>query len=345
MEKTKLQSKEKDLVLLSNSAETNVGPAGRRVTRVTPVTLAGTFFGQLTLETRKQYSYSLRSFGEWLGTGDDVALTAARLCEMSEGEGNITLMQYCEAKFAKLRPSTQNGRLQGVRSLMRLACMVGLATWKPGIPRKKVEKMRDTRGPGREKVIQLIAAESEKKTRAGARNVALIRLNYDLALRRTSILSIDLKDWERKSRCIWVTTKGRVEPRRKDLPDATQAALERWVEIRGNHPGPLFCRIRRGDKLEVLSRLSADGYYRVLKTLACSIHVAGDRPVKPHGIRHSAITQAAKVARTNNLGLAAVMAFSDHANVATLSHYLDAEDQIQKRISELVANDAGEAAG
>lgn len=63
--------------------------------------------------------------------------------------------------------------------------------------------------------------------------------------------------------------------------------------------------------------MTADGYFRV--------------PRGPHGIRHTAITEATHASRAAGLGLEAVMAFSDHASVATSSHYLDARSPSSSR--------------
>jgi integrase/recombinase XerC len=275
--------------------------------------------------------------------GDDVRVVAAKLCSLNQAEGNQLLIQYA-GSMQGLSAATCNLRIQGIRSLMSLARILGLSSgWSPEIKTHRVGKYRDTRGPGREKILQLLATEAGKNTCAAARNLALLRLNFDLALRRASMLQIDVKHLELKTRSVWVTTKGNNAPGLKELPDKTFAAIEAWLAKRGSSPGPLFVRIRRGDKIDLAARMTADGYFRVLRELAAPLHQPGDRKIRPHGIRHSAITEAVSASRAAGLGLEAVMAFSDHASVATLSHYLDAEAGMQKRISTLISNMAPDA--
>jgi integrase len=67
-------------------------------------------------------------------------------------------------------------------------------------------------------------------------------------------------------------------------------------------------------------------------------NVKSPRKVRPHGIRHTAITAATRAARAAHLGLEAVMAFSDHQNVQTLKFYLDEEDGLQRQVSQMVAS-------
>ena len=202
------------------------------------------------------------------------------------------------------------------------------------MPQVKVEPYRDTRGPGTTVMRQLLAATTADATPTGRRNHALLRLLHDLALRRASVASLDLEHWEQQSRCLWVLTKRRLQRRKKDLPEQTQQALEAWVKVRGNTPGPLFLRIRANGHVTP-DRLEGDGIYRIVVELGRS--VKSPRKVRPHGIRHTAITAATRAAQAAHLGLEAVMAFSDHQNVQTLKFYLDEEDGLQRQVSQMVA--------
>jgi len=213
--------------------------------------------------------------------------------------------------------------------------MLGLISWSLEVQQVKVEQYRDTRGPGTQVMRSLLDAESSEDTPAGKRNYALLRLLHDLALRRTSVASLDLEHWEREGRCLWVLTKGRTQRRKKDLPEQTQEALEAWLKARGNAPGALFFRIRNGRHVTT-DRLQGDGIYRIVVQLGKN--VKSPRKVRPHGVRHTAITAATRAARAAHLGLEAVMAFSDHQNVQTLKFYLDEEDGLQRQVSQMVAS-------
>ena len=302
------------------------------VVAVDAAALVRAFVGSLKPATRRVYLYSLDAFRVWTGC-ENLNVLAERICRMSGAEANLLLLKYTES-LAGRTPSTVNARTQGVRSLVRLARMLGLVSWTLEVPHVKVEPYRDTRGPGTTVMRQLLAATAADETAAGRRNHALLRLMHDLALRRASVASLDLEHWEQGTRCLWVLTKGRTQRRKKDLPEQTQHALEAWVEVRGETPGPLFLRIRNGGHI-TKDRLRGDGIYRLVVELGRS--VKSPRKVRPHGIRHTAITAATRAARAAHLGLEAVMAFSDHQNVQTLKFYLDEEDGLQRQVSQMVA--------
>lgn len=297
-----------------------------------PELLVRTFTESLKPATHKAYLYSLEAFRKWAGY-QDLPELAKSLCEMTGAEANLALLKYTKSLEGRV-PSTVNARTQGIRSLVKLARMLGLVSWSLEVQQVKVERYRDTRGPGTTVMRRLLDAVAADTSPAGLRNYALLRLMHDLALRRASVASLDLEHWESDSRCLWVLTKGRNERRRKDLPEETQHAMEAWVKARGVAPGPLFVRVRNG-RFVTTERLRGDGIYRIVVELGESINAP--RKIRPHGIRHTAISGATRAARAAHLGLEAVMAFSDHQNVQTLKFYLDEEEGLQKQVAQMVA--------
>ena len=312
--------------------ETAAAEIGVMESSVDPTSLVRAFVGGLTPATRKSYLYSLESFRKWTGCTDLQEL-AAKLCRLSGAEANLLFIKYNES-LGRRPPSTLNALTQGVRSLVKLARMLGLITWSLEVQQVKVERYRDTRGPGTTVMRQLLDEAASEATAAGIRNFALLRIMHDLALRRASVASLDLEHWEQEARCLWVLIKGRTQRRKKDLPEQTQRALEEWAKVRGDSPGPLFLRIRN-KRFVTADRLRGDGIYRIVVELGKK--VKSPRKVRPHGIRHTAISAATRAARAAHLGLEAVMAFSDHQNVQTLKFYLDAEDGLQRQVSQMVA--------
>ena len=73
--------------------------------------------------------------------------------------------------------------------------------------------------------------------------------------------------------------------------------------------------------------------YRIIRDLgaAAGVHV------RPHGIRHTAITQAIDAAAKQGLSIDVVRQFSRHRNISTLLIYRDELENKQAAIAELVS--------
>ena len=111
-----------------------------------PEILIRTFVESLKPATHKAYLYSLEAFRKWAGYRD-LPEIAKRLCAMTGAEANLALLKYTKSLEGRT-PSTVNARTQGIRSLVKLARMLGLISWSLEVQQVKVERYRDTRGPG-----------------------------------------------------------------------------------------------------------------------------------------------------------------------------------------------------
>jgi integrase/recombinase XerC len=82
-------------------------------------------------------------------------------------------------------------------------------------------------------------------------------------------------------------------------------------------------------------RLTGAAIYQIVKSRAQEAGVKA--PVRPHGIRHTAITDARVATSRMGLGLDSLVDFSGHADVRTLKHYLDDNQSAQGAISAAIA--------
>jgi len=304
--------------------------------RTEPEVLAESFIGNLKPTTRVAYEHSLKKFAEWLGV-EGAKGVAVALCAMKSGEANLTLLRYTNSLPATLSPSAVNQRMQGIRSMVKLARMVGFITWEIQIPSRRVEPFRDTRGPGEEAVAKMFATLGKSDSPKARRDQAILRLLFDLGLRRESIVSLDLQHWSDESRTLQVMLKGHSQRMPKRLPPVTADAIKRWIQVRGTQQGPLFVRIdRRGTPRP--DRLSGDGIHDMITKLGAVSRI--ERRVRPHGIRHTAITKASRLMKTANLGLPALQAFSNHRSPATLGRYIDPDNEAAYSLAELVSETA-----
>ena len=158
----------------------------------------------------------------------------------------------------------------------------------------------------------------------------MLALLYDLAERRGEVVALDVADVNLEESTVAIVGKGHVEPIRYTLPEPTRRALAEWLAVRGLEPGPLFIRL---DRAGAGQRMTGDGLCKVVKTLGCKAGLP--RVVRPHGLRHSAITAALDLGRD----VRDVMKFSRHAKLETVIKYDDARrDTAGDIASQLAGN-------
>src|SRR5262249_36647252 len=100
-------------------------------------------------ETIKAYQADLEDFRVFVQASTLDHATSLLLAR-GLGQANALVLDY-KARLIerKLTPATINRRLAALRSLVKLARILGLIPWRLEIQGMKMEGYRDTRGPGR----------------------------------------------------------------------------------------------------------------------------------------------------------------------------------------------------
>ncbi len=105
------------------------------------------------------------------------------------------------------------------------------------------------------------------------RNVALLRVMFDLALRVSEVVALDLADLEPDQGVVWVRCKGRRDKELMTLPEPTLAALSAWTEVRGAYAGPLFLAL--GPRQHRAAGLSTKGAARIVQRFRMTVESGG----------------------------------------------------------------------
>jgi integrase/recombinase XerC len=301
--------------LVSRSLE----PAGAR--------LLSAFFAGRNPRTLTAYRQDLADFRAFMGA--ETSEDAGRLLlERGHGEANGLALAYRAHLLERgLSPATVNRRLAALRSLVKLARTLGFVSWALDVESVKSETYRDTRGPGRAGV-RLLFEELERRTDAkGLRDRALVRLLYDLGLRRGEVASLRLEDVDLRAGSVAVLGKGRTERAALTLPEPTQAALVAWLAVRGSKRGPVFLNFDHAGKGEGLAG-------RSIARLVAKLGNAVGLTVRPHGLRHAAITEALDLTGGD---VRKVQRFSRHRDLRVLNRYDDNREDLGGSVARLVA--------
>ena len=311
-----------------------IGPAEViEVGRDLPVSaLLRVFLSGRSRQTLRAYGRDLEDFRVFTKTST-VDEAARMLLSGSHGVANgIALAYRADLLERGLQASTVNRRLAALRSLVKLAGTLGIVPWRLEVGNVRAEPYRNTRGPGRDGVRRLFEVLESRSDPKSVRDLGVLHLLYDLALRRGEVVALDLDDVDLDARTISVLGKGHTEKAILTLSDPARAALADWLRVRGREPGPLFVNFDRAGK--GTGRLTGTSVYRLIRKLGEEAGIQA----RPHGLRHTAVTEACKAAQANGLPLEEVLDFSRHRDVKVLMLYRDRERNVQGRLASLVAS-------
>lgn len=284
--------------------------------------------------TLRAYRQDLEDFR--LFTGAATSADAVHLLlDRGLGGANALALGYKNSLIERgLQAATINRRLAALRSLVKLARTLGIVSWPLEVSNVRAQAYRDTRGPDRDGVRLLLDAAETARAPRGLRDRAALRLLYDLGLRRGEVVALNVDDVDLTRGTVAVTSKGSTQKILLTLPAPTQAALAEWLAARapGGGDGPLFTNFDPLQKGE--GRLTGHSLYRIVREMGEKVGVR----VRPHGLRHAAITQACIVAQAEGIALEEILDFSRHKDVKTLMIYRDRERNVQGRLSSLIAD-------
>ena len=310
-------------------ATTPVAPA---LSDTAAARLYSAFVAGRSEHTLRAYCQDLETFAAFLKQPTPQAALAV-LLGLRPGEGNSVLLAFrADMIESGLTAATINRRLAAVRSAVKLGRTLGFTSWTPEIDSLKSQPYRDTHGPGLEGTRAMLAKAREQDPVKAARDSALIRLMFDLGLRRGEICGLDLEDLDTPNHRLWIKGKGRTQKEHRTLPDATLTAFNHWLELRPQVAEPAETAVfvglagRKHGK-----RITGRGLYHVIAEIGAEVGIK----TRPHGLRHASITAALDV---NNGDVRAAQLHARHANPQTTMRYDDNRRDLAGNVARSLAN-------
>jgi len=263
--------------------------------------------------TRAAYEVDLEAYRNH-ANAETIAEAIGDLLRLGPGAASGLAKLYKAALRNHYAATTVNRRLSCLRSLTRTARDLHEIDWRLRISDLKVTRSRNTAGPGTEAIKRMLDIAHRQGGTKGPRDKAIIWLLYGLGLRRGEVAAIDRQHVHLSARppTIEIQAKGYNQPLVMGMPERVIEGVHGWIMHRGNHDGPLFTTMSRAhDRNE---RITDRGIGVVIKSLGRAVGVE----TTPHGLRHTAITDAVR-----RMPMPDAQAFSRHANLATLAIYYD----------------------
>jgi len=151
----------------------------------------------------------------------------------------------------------------------------------------------------------------------GARDAAALAILYGAGLRRSEAVALVMADYQAPDAsgdqaAIRVLGKGNRE-RWAYLAASSARAVDAWVAIRGEEPGPLLCRVNKAGRVDV-APMTGQALYARIKRRADKAGVAA---MSPHDCRRSFVGDLLD----NGVDLSTVQKAAGHASCQTTARY------------------------
>lgn len=246
--------------------------------------------------------------------------------------------QHTAALRAQLRDhyaaTTANKILSALRGVLRSAWRLGLMTAEEYQSASSIESIRgETLPAGRSlaigEITNFMAACGRDITAAGARDAAMLALLYGCGLRRAELTALDVGDLNYTEATLKIVGK-RNKERQVPVVQGAMRALEDWLSVRGEEPGPLFVRIRKGGVVLPQARLTTQAVYTILQSRASQ---AGVRSFSPHDLRRTFVGDLLDA----GADIVTVQKMAGHAVVTTTARYDRRGEAAKRKAAELLA--------
>jgi integrase/recombinase XerD len=283
------------------------------------------WFAGLGSSARTKYGQALRQFATWATGDQDPAPDATLRLLVDAGRVGARQMAigWRDSLLAAGKASgTVAGLVSALASLVTACRLCGLVEWHLESIAPKVEPRHDRSGPPRHQIEQLLAMLDELAAtgdRRAARDVAIVRLLHNCAFRRNEVSTLRMQDLDMQHADgprVLALRKGHKERQPMAIGRKAAESLAAWLAVRGDHPGPVFHRVRGLQDAATAGPLSGEAIRQMLRQRA---REAGCRATfRPHGMRHSAATHAAR-----NGSLATLKALGGWKSLSAPARYLD----------------------
>jgi len=291
------------------------------------------WWNQYPDSTKQTYINSIKRLGTFVS--EEVQNIPAFLLRLQAVDAFELFTAFRIWMKEKYSSSTVNLTLSALRSLLKLMRSLNLIEYDIAFRNLKSSPLRDTSGPGRENIKTVINFLShpcldEKEECRRRRNLCIIRLFADLGIRRSELCNLKWEDYIDDN--IWITRKGDNEKTSLSIPISSALALDSWKEL---HPGTteyIFCSLgRRTDQWG--NPLSGKQLRKIVQRIGKQFGLK----LNPHGFRHTAITEAMKLAQALGKPIESVLQFSGHQNLNMLMVYRDNIENVQGEIAKAVS--------
>ncbi len=278
--------------------------------------------------TRRAYEKELQAFADFCGAELDDA--AAWLLTRVDPEAHNAADLWRADKLARGNaPATINRSMAALNSFVTSARRGGFTTLRLEAKGEAREAYRDTAGPGLTTFLKMLdAARQQRNKHSATRDAAILLLAFGLGLRRAEIVAINIDNIDLETGRVMILGKGKAQAKPLTLTPELVEALGDWMHYRrcSEDHAPLFVSLSRASKDR---RLTGDGVRKVIARIGNQVGAK----VRPHGLRHTATTEA--LSRVGG-DFRKVRSFSRHSSLDIIAVYDDARQDHAGQVAAIL---------
>ncbi len=247
--------------------------------------------------------------------------------EVAQAVRTMLSEEVSEKTGNQLAPSYVNAHLAALRSVLKETWRLGYISEEQRARACDLQPVRGSTLPaGRSLTIgektALSGACQADRSPKGARDAALFALGFGCGLRRAELVDLEVGDFSPETGELRVRRgKGR-KARVAHVSPGCRGALDEWLGLRGDAPGPILCPVRKGGAIDV-RRMTDHAVF-----LACRRRAqqAGIKPFSPHDMRRTFIGDLLDA----GADISVAQQLAGHASVSTTQKY-DRRPEARKR--------------
>jgi site-specific recombinase XerD len=277
---------------------------------------AAVYLAQLAPTGRRTQGQALATLARLLGYGDALSCPWQALRYQHTAALRTALVEA-------YAPATANKMLAALRRVLKECWQLGLMTVEEyeraaNVKAVKASTIPKGRALSMDELAQLLEACAADATPAGVRDAAMIALMAAGGPRRSEVVSLQLADYDRADSRLTIRSGKGKKDRTIYVQGGAQTALDDWLTLRGDGPGPIFTSTTHAGQ-----GMTDQAVLVILKKRGIQ---AGVAPFSPHDLRRTMITRLLEA----GADVVSVQRLAGHADPATTARY-DRRGEVAKK--------------
>ena len=221
------------------------------------------------------------------------------------------------ALLERYAPATVRRHLSALKGVLKTAYRLGQISFEDygrcaDMPSVQGETLPTGKMLRPDAIAALMNACALDPSAAGVRDAAIIALGLAAGPRRAELVSLDVADYDPDTGGMTIRHAKGSKERIVYAYNGPRDALDEWLQVRGDEPGPLFIPVHQSGRMRI-ERLSTQALYNMLRKRAKDADIG---PVSPHDLRRTAISNL-----IDEAGLAVAQKIAGHCDPKTTVRY------------------------